>query len=282
MFCLLLQSVYLCMASTASGVLNACINSRGARLPDSRFGARRRTVCGALRAAPARCSETRELYQRSIPAARAEFSSQPALLRSRRLRPRCLLGILVSAQPGSPAASPLLPFLAALPPSRYPQPRAAAGPDDPQGRRGSGSGRCSDWLGKCQLLDWGRGFLSREPPTFWWLPPLSPRSVGPKPCKAVAAAGFPGPSGRCPARSDGEPEEESVRHFEVWGRARTEREGPRRPREAAVGGPTSRAAEWRPWHALPARWEAAAVGVTPAPLSAWSCVLHLGEGGPKD
>ena len=102
---------------------------------------------GALRAAhsvrpPARCSETRELYQRSIPAARAEFSSQLALLRSRRLRPRCLLGIVVSAQPGSPAASPLLPFLAALPPSRYPQPRAAAGPDDPQGRRGSGSGRC--------------------------------------------------------------------------------------------------------------------------------------------
>ena len=96
MFCLLLQSVYLCMASAGSGVLNACINCRGARPPNSRFGARRRTACGALRAARACCSETRELYQRSIPGARAEFSSQPALLRSRRLRPRCLLGIVVS------------------------------------------------------------------------------------------------------------------------------------------------------------------------------------------
>ena len=235
-----------------------------AEVPASRIPALARG--GALRAAPARCSETRELYQRSIPAARAEFSSQPALLRCRRLRPRCLLGIVVSAQPGSPAASPLLPFLAALPPSRYPQPRAAAGPDDPQGRRGSGSGWCSGWLGKCQLLDWSRGFLSLEPPTFWWLPPLSPRSVGPKPCKAVAAAGFPGPSGRCPARSDGEPEEESVRHFEVWGRARTERErGPGdperppsrglRPRQLSGGrGTPCRPGErLRPWasHLLP-------------------------------
>ena len=89
-----------------------------AEVPASRIPALARGA--ALRAAPARCSETRELYQRSIPAARAEFSSQPALLRCRRLRPRCLLGIVVSAQPGSPAASPLLPFLAALPPSRYP------------------------------------------------------------------------------------------------------------------------------------------------------------------
>lgn len=34
---------------------------------------------------------------------------------------------------------------------------------------------------------------------------------------AVADAEFPGPSRRCLARSDGEPDGESLRHFGVWG-----------------------------------------------------------------
>lgn len=89
-------------------------NCRGARLLDSRFGARRRTACGS-------CPQ--QLDPRTLSTfhpRRARRILLPALLRGRRLLPRCLLGIVVSALPGSAAASLLLRFLIALPAFRIP------------------------------------------------------------------------------------------------------------------------------------------------------------------
>lgn len=144
------------MASTGSGVLNACINCRTARLQDSRFGARLLTAC-------------RSDPQQQDPRTLATFHPRRArrallaLRRRCRLRPRCLPGTVVFALPRSSGRSPPLPSLLLYPPSRYPQPPAAAGLGYPRGGRGSGSGRCSGWLGKCQPLDWGRVFLTPEP-----------------------------------------------------------------------------------------------------------------------
>lgn len=143
------------------GVLNACINFRGAtpEFPLWRAAALRAAHCVQPRLAAA---ETRELYQRSIqqrardsPASRL---SSAAVVCSPALTARNCSFL----PPGSPAASPLLPFA----PARlreYPQPRAAAGPDDPQGRRGKRKWAVLQLTGKCQLPNWGPGFLSQDP-----------------------------------------------------------------------------------------------------------------------
>lgn len=131
-----------------------------AELPASGIPALARAAAQGLRRLRACSSDPQQQDPRTLATfhpGRARRALLLALLRRCRLRPRGLLGTVVSAVPRSPAGSPMLPSLLLYPPSRYPELPAAARLGYPRGRRGSGSGRCSGWLGNVSRLT-GDGF----------------------------------------------------------------------------------------------------------------------------
>lgn len=232
-----------------------CTNCRLARLPDSRLGAQRAEAGGSCRLErdPPTLSTFHPLRARG---------ALQLHLSGRRLRPRCLLGVVVPAPPRSPASSLPLPFLAARPASRYPQTPAAAGRARPPGRRGGRRKRAALRLPRtCQPpLEGDRASLSQEPAGLLVTAAAVTGSAGPR--RWTAEAGCPGPSRRCLARSDGEPVGKSVKPVGVWVWG---------PSAGGDRGARGRSPRGDAGASSPARWEAAGTGVTPALPPPGSC-----------